>query len=192
MILLSILIPTTYDRQEMLYNLLYDLHEQIEKIDSSDEIEIITELDNRVLNVGKKRQILLEKSKGEYVVFIDDDDWVSDEYIFEIIQAIKINNPDVIGFEGHMTTNGVNSENFKISKDLPYTTIYNPFGFNEYLRFNNHLSPIKRNIAIQIGYADIRFGEDYDYAKRLKESFLINTETYLPKALYHYKYVKNK
>lgn len=191
MILLSIMIPTTPDREKMLYNLLSNLHEQIDEINARDSIEILVELDNRELSVGEKRQRLLERAKGEWVVAIDSDDEVSKDYISSIMEALR-SNPDVIGMSGWMTWNGVKRENFKISKDLPYITITDTFGNNEYLRYSNHLSVIKRSIALRIGYNDMKIFEDFDYAKRLKESGLIKTEVIIDKFLYHYKYVPNK
>lgn len=191
MILLSIMIPTTPDREQMLYDLLSNLHEQIDGINGRDSIEILVELDNRELSVGEKRQRLLERAKGEWVVAIDSDDEVSKDYISSIMEALK-SNPDVIGMSGWMTWNGVKRENFKISKDLPYITITDAFGNNEYLRYSNHLSVIKRSIALKIGYNDMKIFEDFDYAKRLKESGLIKTEVVIDKFLYHYKYVPNK
>lgn len=189
--LLSILIPTIGNRKKLLYQLLSEFHRQMENSNSNDFIEILIEDDEGGCSVGAKRQLLLERAKGYYIVFCDDDDEVSVDYISSIIEAAKIK-PDVIGFSGFMTTDNTNRENFKISKDLPYITISDPNGKKEFLRYNNHLSPIKREIAIQIGYKDLRFGEDYDYAKRLKESGLVKTEYYINKDLYHYKYVKEK
>ena len=107
------------------------------------------------------------------------------------MEAIK-QKPDVISFNDYMTTKGTNRENFKIMKDLPYMTISDAHGRNEYLRYNNHLSPIKREIALKIGYKDMKFAEDFDYAKRLKVSGLIKTEYYINKDLYHYKYIPDK
>jgi GT2 family glycosyltransferase len=190
--LLSILIPTTPDREKVLYELLYSLHLQIEVGKFQPFVEIRIEPDDGKLSVGKKRQMLLEKAKAKYVVFIDSDDEVSKDYTPSILEAIEKDKPDVIGFSGFMTTNGMNRENFKISKDLPYITIQDTFGNKEHLRFNNHLSPIRKDIALKIGFKDMVFGEDYDYAKRLKESGLIKTETYINKDLYHYKYISNK
>lgn len=80
----------------------------------------------------------------------------------------------------------------KISKDLPYITITDGAGNNEYARFNNHLSPIKKSIALQIGFKDLKFAEDYDYALRLKNSGLIKSEYFINHDMYHYRYVKNK
>jgi glycosyltransferase involved in cell wall biosynthesis len=191
MIKLSILIPSTDDRDELLYELLDHLHYQLDEFGVKNEVEIITDIDNGELSVGRKRQRLIEKAKGEYLCFIDSDDWVSNDYIEEIFLAMK-ENPDVIGFFGYMTHSGMNRENFRISKDLPYITVLDAFGNKEYLRHSNHLSIIKRVIALQIGYNDLQFAEDYDYSLRLKNSNLIKTEKIIESYLYHYRYNKNK
>jgi GT2 family glycosyltransferase len=191
MIKLSILIPTTYGRKEMLRELMRHVEHQIKSLSVEDSVEILIDEDGGEASVGSKRQRLLELAKGEMVVHIDSDDWVSDDYIESILLAIE-SKPDVIGFEGYMTHDGERRENFKISKDLLYITIKDGYGKNEYLRFNNHLSPIKRDIALKIGFKDMKFAEDYDYALRLKESGLIKTEVYIPKDLYHYRYCSKK
>lgn len=191
MIELSILIPSTNDRNEMLYRLLDHLHSQLEEDRLNMRVEIITDIDNGEETIGSKRQHLIEKAKGRFIGFIDSDDWVSDDYIEWVMLGVQ-DNPDVINYRGYMTTNGVKRENFRISKDLPYITIQDVHGNNEYLRFSNHLSIIKREIALKIGYKNLRFAEDYDYAKRLKESGLIKTEYLIDADLYHYKYIKVK
>lgn len=190
--LLSILIPTTPDREKVLYELLYSLHLQIEAGKFQPFVEILVETDNYEQSVGVKRQKLLEKAKGEYVVFIDSDDEVSEDYLSSILEAIGGNKPDVIGMRGWMSTNGKQRENFIISKDLLYTTIQDTYGNKEYLRHSNHIVPIKREIALEIGFKDMKFAEDHNYAVRLKESKLIKTETFIDKYLYHYKYIPNK
>ncbi len=188
---LSILIPTTPDREKVLAELLSELHNQIEKGGYDSFVEIRIEPDDGKLSVGKKRQMLLEKAKGKYVVFIDSDDKVSDNYLSELLQAAS-QEPDVISFNGWMETNGANRENFKISKDLPYITIQDAFGKREHLRYPNHIVPVKREIALLIGFRDMRFAEDYDYAKRLKESGLLKSEVYIQKDLYYYLYNSKK
>jgi glycosyltransferase involved in cell wall biosynthesis len=190
--ILSILIPTTPDREKCLYELLSELHSQMEKLNAEGEVEILVEIDNKKLSIGSKRQMLLERAKGEYILMIDDDDAVSENYLSAILEAIEKYKPDAIGFSGFMTTDGRKRENFKISKDLPYVTIQDAFGNKEHLRFNNHLSPIRKDVALKIGFKDMAFGEDYDYAKRLKESGLIKTEIYINEDLYHYKYLSKK
>ena len=189
--ILSILIPTTPDREKVLYELLSELHNQIEKGGYDSFVEIRVEPDDGKLSVGKKRQVLLEKAKGKYVVFIDSDDKVSDNSLSELLQAAS-QEPDVISFNGWMETNGANRENFKISKDFPYITVSDAYGKKEYLRYPNHLCAILRAIAIKIGYKDMRHAEDYDFAKRLKESGLLKKEVYIQKDLYYYLYNSKK
>ena len=130
--------------------------------------------------IGAKRQRLLEQSTGDYVAFIDDDDDINPQYIKLIFDNLG---SDVIGFEGEITTNGRNKKRFTISKEHPYEEKN-----GVYYRYNNHLSPIRRSIAIQIGYKDMNFGEDFDYAMRLKESGLIKTEKYIYSPMYFYRY----
>lgn len=177
--ILSILICTIPKRLYMLRLLLHELEKQ-----KTPDIEILT--DNGTGTIGAKRQRMIEKAKGEYVVFIDDDDMVSKDYISSILFALE-SKPDVVGFMGWITTNGRNKTNFKISKDCGYQTTG-----KGHERFNNHLSPVKRSIALQIGYKDISWQEDYDYALRLTNSGLIKTERFISKALYYYQYVTRK
>lgn len=180
--ILSLLICTIPKRKNLLDRLLFELRSQIVK--SGKEVEIL--IDNKEGTIGGKRQRLLNKSQGEYVAFIDDDDMVSQDYISSILYSLE-SKPDVVGFMGWITTNGKNKTNFKISKDCGYKTTA-----RGYERFNNHLSPVKREIALQIGYKDISFAEDYDYALRLTNSGLVKTERFIAKSLYYYQYVTQK
>jgi glycosyltransferase involved in cell wall biosynthesis len=176
----------------MLSELSVELTRQIWETSAINKIEILTEVDNGESTTGKKRNILLDRATGEYVAFIDDDDWVPRYYIRETIKAIH-QKPDVIGFAGKITTDGGNELKWAISKDFPYVSIKDESGMDAfYLRFNNHLSPIKRSIATQICFKDVVIGEDSDYAHRLKESGLIKTEVFINKEMYHYRYVSNK
>lgn len=188
--ILSLLIPSTFDRDKILFKLLTELSNQIRECEAEDEVEILTDIDNYEHLVGWKRQALIEKANGKWLAHIDSDDEVTPDYIRLILEALK-HNPDVVGFEGYYTENGNNRTKWRISKDLPYITTQEN-GQKVFLRFNNHLSPIKKEIALKIGYRNIGFGEDYDYALRLKNSGLIKTEYYIPKEIYHYKYNSKK
>lgn len=180
--ILSLLICTIPKRKSLFDRLTLELRSQI--LVCRTEVEILA--DNGKGTIGAKRQRLLEVAQGEYVAFIDDDDKVSDDYIRSILYAIE-SSPDAVGFMGVITTDGRRKTEFKISKDCEYKTT--PAGYE---RFNNHLSPVKREIALQIGYKDISWEEDYDYALRLHESGLIKTERFIAKHLYFYHYVTRK
>lgn len=178
--ILSILIATIPERRIMFDRLLYEIRQQV--IKANVEIEILADPEGG--SIGAKRQRMIEKAQGEYVVFIDDDDRIDKDYLMLILNALK-ENPDVVGFNGIMTTNGRMTKMFRISKDFNYEEKK-----GVYYRYNNHLSPVKRELALVTGYKDIGYGEDYDYATRLKP--LIKTEVYIDRYLYYYKYVTKK
>jgi glycosyl transferase family 2 len=173
---LSILICSLQDRKEYLLRLINTLKPQL-----SPEVEVKLCIDNRQATTGEKRNDLLESATGKYVVFIDDDDLVSNDYIESILQAAK-QDTDVIVFKGWMTTNGRNKQSFSLSKDHPYTTTKD----GVYLRYPNHIVPIRASIAKQFRFPGKVFGEDYVWATLIHNSRLIKTETKIDKDLYYY------
>lgn len=55
-----------------------------------------------------------------------------------------------------------------------------------YYRNPNHLNPVKKELAIQVPYKEINFGEDKDYSERLFP--LLKTEVYISGIIYYYLY----
>lgn len=181
-IMLSILIASMPSRLGKLDNLMLSLNKQI--VSFQNEVEVI--VDNLMTyNIGTKRNKLLHKAKGKYIVFIDDDDHISDNYLWCIMQACSIGN-DCIGISGTITTNGKNARQWHISKQygrwFQSGTIY--------YRTPNHISPVKRELALQAGFPEIAFGEDAEYSKRLLP--LLKTETIIKGNIYHYDYWQQK
>ena len=184
--LISLLIPTLPKRRELMAVLLAELKRQWHEVKAEfqSRIEILVDDRDKPVTVGAKRQSLLEKASGEYIVFVDDDDWIHPEYLDSIMEILaSMNQIDVIGFGGHMTRDGVFDKKFRISGDYHYSE-----DSQYYYRYFNHLSPIKREIAQKIGYTDEMYGEDYAYSMKLKESGLIRNWTYIDKDMYHYRY----
>jgi len=147
------------------------------------EVEIICDIDNKEVSIGAKRQRMLEKALGEYVTMVDDDDLVANDYVEQILIAIE-SKPDCIGFE--IDCSGTAGKRATVSN------AWNDWGENiggfDYVRTPYHKSPIKTNIARHIGFKDLRYAEDYDFSKRLKQSNLIQQEVYIPKIMYYYRY----
>ena len=180
---LSILICTLPNRIGYLSQLLQALAPQYV---STNEVEVITESDNGSMTTGHKRNLLLKRSTGKYVVFIDDDDMVSSTYVKDILTAAE-SNPDAIVFNGIMTTNGKDKRKWYISKDYGYEA-----KDGAYYRYPNHIVPIRREIAMAFPFMDIRIGEDYAWATAIHNAGLIKTEVKIEKELYHYQFRTNK
>ncbi|HYG51719.1 MAG TPA: hypothetical protein VD905_12490, partial [Flavobacteriales bacterium] len=112
------------------------------------------------------------------------------DYIFpgaidKILQAAK-HNPDVIGIDGIMTSDGANERGWEIRLEHPYcATTRN--GKEFYLRWPNHITPIKRVHAMQIPFPDKTIHEDYEWSVALKNSGLLKTQIVVDGLIYHYR-----
>ena len=157
------------------------------KKQTTSEVEILVKSDNRKMTIGRKRNLLLSKAKGDYVCFIDDDDWVDAQYIPLILEAIKTD-PDCVGMIGIMSTNGKAERRFE-----HYIQYGNYFTLNQiYCRPPNHLNPIRRTIAQMFTFQEINMGEDTDWAMRICKSGKLRTEIRIGKPIYHYRYSSRK
>ncbi len=183
--MLSILIPTLTARSELLSKLLNKFAVQIDAAAPSDkpDVEVVISEDNGEQSVGAKRNYLLNEAKGLFVVFVDDDDEVSDDYVFQIRNAI-LEHPDVdcIGMRAIMTTGG------RHPRPVVYSRSYQRPETRDgmYLRPPQHLTPIRRSIAVRHKFPDLNLGEDALWAKSLYND--IQSEYFVDKVLYHYKF----
>ena len=141
--------------------------------------------DEGELTIGEKRQSLLASATAEYVCFIDDDDLVSTDYVRRIYAALTATDPpDVVGFrlryfEGAAMA-GVAIHSYRAA-EIP---AHAPPGCHRQERIPNHLNPVRRELALRVGYKRLNFGEDADYSKRLSE--LKPREVFIDGYLYDY------
>jgi hypothetical protein len=213
--ILSILIATTKDRRFMFNNLCQEFYRQIDlaglagkgleewyvkvtgvNTDGTESeaiaharythgslVELIFKEDNKEMSIGEKRQLLLEQAKGEYIVFFDSDDFPKDNYVTSIVKAIE-QKPDCIGFKIAMLTNGKNPQT--CCHSLKYKQWKNNTDGFDYVRSVTIFNPVKRDLALQVGFKSIRYGEDKDYSDRLTP--ICNKEIYLNDFLFEYRY----
>ena len=163
------------------YNaLMSELNKQIKLLNAENIIEIITETDNGENSVGKKRNNVIDKAKGEYDCFIDDDDMITDIYVSKTLKALETK-PDVVELVG-----------FLPKYNLPFIHNLNCGGHFKkdgiQFRTPNHLNTIKTEIAKQVRYPEISHGEDQDYSHRLWNSSLMKTESLIGERMYIYQF----
>lgn len=180
---LSILICTINGRENYLERLTQRLKDQV-----TPEVEVLVAKDNREEKVGKKRNNLIHQAVGEYIVFIDDDDWVCENYVSRILKATD-SKPDVVGFNSIITFNGVDSRRVEIS--LKHRNWSHKTGELEgkqqpviYYRCPNHLTPIKASIARQIMFPELNDQEDRFFSLAIPS--FANTEVYIDDYMYFY------
>jgi glycosyltransferase involved in cell wall biosynthesis len=181
--LFSILIPTLEGRRER-FDLLYQkLSKQIAENSLSGEVEVAYFLDNMEHSVGFKRNKLIERAKGKFVAFVDDDDDISDDYVHLICNAIK-KNPDIdcIGIKGIITFRGKDPRIFVHS--LQYKQYFSRGSM--YFRPPYHLNPVKREIATKYMFEDISYSEDIDWAMRICRAGALKKEFFIDTVIYFY------
>jgi glycosyltransferase involved in cell wall biosynthesis len=167
-------------RADVYNKLIAVLNAQIAAANAQDIVEIITETDNGENTVGKKRNTVLDKARGEYVCFIDDDDMVTDIYVSKTLKALE-SRPDVVEIVG-----------FLPKYNLPFIHNLNCGGHfrKDGIQFRtpNHLNTIKTSIAKEVRYPEISHGEDQDYSHRLWSSGLMKTESLIGDRMYIYQF----
>jgi len=171
---LSVLICGLKEREQLIMNMARVLRYQ-----GTSDVEILANIDNGDNPIGKKRNLLLDNSKGEYICYIDDDDMISPFYISKILKAIE-KKPDCVGLEGIIVQKGQGQRKFI------HSVRYNDW-FEEnniYYRCPNHLNPVKREFALNTRFPETYYHEDKDYSMRIKQ--LLKTEEYIDEPMYFY------
>ena len=185
---LSILIctlPNRPERQASLAQLMDILRPQIYA--HQDRVELIIHDGGSHMSTGQKRQALLTMSHGDYVVYIDDDDLVPSYYVDEMLKAID-QGPCCVGINGTITTDGQHETVWRLSKD--YANVDKVENGRTILyRRTNHITAVRRDIALRAGFPDKSNAEDKHYSDRL----ILHTEVKIEPPMYWYRFsTKNK
>lgn len=178
---LSVLIPTLYDRKLLFDKLVAELERQRKPYNY--QVEILSYADDGKLSIGYKRNWLLKQAIGRYVCFIDDDDWISKNYIKLLMKGIE-KDVDCCSLVGEITIDGKNPKLFIHFKDC----IHYCETESAYHRYPNHLNCIKASIAKKFKFKEISYGEDTDWATQINNSGLIKTEYFIKDVIYYYRY----
>ena len=141
---LSILIPSLHSRTDMFCELINVLHKQ-----KTDEVEIISLIDDGEMSIGAKRNELVRVANGDYIAFVDDDDSISKNYIYNLLKGIE-QGFDCCSLRGVITWDGERPELFEHSiKYKEWKTTTNTI---KYERNINHLNCIKEILQIRFHF----------------------------------------
>lgn len=156
--------------------------------------------DARIRVIDKKnsgpsdtRNLGIKKSTGDYILFVDSDDYIENTMLEEMYQKIVEEEVDVVRCNIKKYKNEIDYQienmyelaNKKITQEKIGKILFHFLTLKENLGCYSVLLLIKKSV-IQKFNTNIRFMEDYEYYARL----LLNITSiyFLDKPLYHYRY----
>lgn len=177
---LCICIPTVVGREKQFEYIFNKIGNQVRDLNLVDEIDAVVSKDNKEKSIGAKRDQMYKISKALFTVQIDDDDDVPDDYVKTLYDTI-VANPDVdcIGYAERCIMDGVTKYSKISNQFTEWATRSDGYERTPFFKI-----PIRTTLCQQVGVSDMRFGEDHDFANRIKP--LIKSEVYLDKVMYHY------
>ena len=181
---LSILIPATPRRvASHLQPLIAELETQIAQLEQPQNVEVLSFLDNRMRTIGEKRDALVQMSRGQFVAFCDDDDWVAPEYVRLLTDTIAVTTPrtSVITFDQLAVVNGVDAI-CSFSLKHPNEAFKQP----SFKRSAWHVCAWRGDMARRVRFPASNYGEDWAWAKHLVLD--ATGEIHISKVLHHYRY----
>ncbi len=178
-ILLTVAIPSLPSRANCL---LPDLIEKLSRQADGRPVEILSLMDNKFSTVGAKRNAMTGFAQGRFIAFVDDDDDVSDDYVDTLLKAIRADSSvDVITFDAWVTMNGAQGQVCKYGCGFEDAN-----GSDVYYRRPNHVCCFRTQVARQVPWQDISWGEDYAWAKEMQPH--LHREARIERILYFYRY----
>lgn len=119
---LTIGIPSIPERTITHLDLLFKRLEN--QIGSEKDVEIISLMDNKMMSIGRKKELLFELARGKYTCIIDDDDDVVDDFIPTLRENITSElNVDVICYDQEAVIDGktwIIKTNLEHNKKIPF------------------------------------------------------------------------
>lgn len=162
--MLSILMPTIPERYEMFSRLRFAVKLQIAEVNKVHPVlgmvEIVTDERPKYKDggptIGEKRQALLEKARGEYVCFLDDDESVAPNYVEELLRLCYVK-PDIGTFSSISKL-----DNFWCLVVMSLKHAENQQVFpGIVLRRPWHICPVRRDLALKAKFPESNYGEDW-------------------------------
>jgi hypothetical protein len=188
MIILSILCPTTPDRSEMFSKLFSEVMTQVLLVHhlhpSLGKIEVLVDDSKRFLegglSIGKKRESLLRRAEGRYVVFLDSDDDIAPNYVEQLVRLCQ-HNTDVVTFR-----NLTKTDTYWTLVDMSLAYHHNDEASPKYITRRKpwHICPIRSLFAKMYDFEDTNYGEDATWMEKVLKHCV--TEIHTDQILHQY------
>lgn len=204
--LISIITPTyktptnfLIDCIESVLNQTYENWELVLVDDASNNKDLeklineYTKKDNRIkavfnkknLHIAEATNVGIKNSTGEYVAFLDHDDVLYPNALYEVVKSLNIKKHDFIySDEDKLSENGR-------KRDNPF---FKPDWSPDFLRSINyitHFTVIKKDLVNKVGGLDDKLSGAQDWDLFLKTTFVAKSIHHIPKVLYGWRLSSN-
>jgi len=182
--LLSILTPAIPERLNKLHRLGELLEPQLSAFPHS--VEWLALVDPRgQRTIGEKRDELVQLARGQFIAFVDDDDFVQPHYVASLVEAISeiVANSepvDVVTFRQEAIWCGLRSEvrfNLRAGNEA-----FQPGGVTQ--RAAWHVCAWRSTLAKRFHFEASNYGEDWGWARHLNLD--ARSERHIPDTLHTY------
>jgi glycosyltransferase involved in cell wall biosynthesis len=172
--ILSLLVLTVPSRVGSYY---LTLLKELERQSAGKPVEILGLYDNKQRSVGEKRNALLQMAQGEWCAFIDDDDWVAEDYVQKLTDAARAvrDVPAKVCVIVFDQTVSVNAKEEKLGK----------YGVEYYLRFDGmhlwtgrptHTQCWRTAHAKRFAFPDKTFAEDVEWVAQVSAGLTLQNQ----------------
>lgn len=182
---LTILIPTLPGRAAFFERLTTELFRQMSETGAQFRISAN---DDTEIDIGTKRNLMMNVVETEYMAFFDDDDMPGPNYIKHLMEGIA-KGVDCCSLTGIYTVDGQNPTKFvhSIRYDKLFTgddgVFYRPV---------MHINCLKTEHARRVAFPSWRYSEDSKWAMDLMHLGELKTEHVIEEVIYNYLYVSDK
>jgi len=182
--LLSILTPAIPERLPSLRRLSDALEPQLRQFPHS--VEWLALVDPRGhRTIGEKRDELVQLARGQFIAFVDDDDFVQPHYVASLVEAISVivadSEPvDVVTFRQEAIIERHRSEvrfNLRAGNEA-----FQPGGVTQ--RAAWHVCAWRSSLAKRFHFEPSNYGEDWSWARHLNLD--ARGEIHIPEILHSY------
>jgi len=147
------------------------------------EVQLIIETDDMSMKVGDKRNLLMSKADGERLIFVDDDDRVSTDYVESLLSYCKKHpEKDCITIGVEYTQEGGNKKiyDYHFRKNINFRKGHVAYAG----RVPNHLCLWKTHVARRVQFPSINLSEDHNWAdQQVLKGYSV---AYEEKVIYYY------
>ena len=145
------------------------------------DVQVLYLADNFSMSVGEKRNKLIEISGGERIIFVDDDDRVSNDYVDKVLEYSKLDYDCVaIGVEYRQNNTNLKIYDYRYKKNI---NTRDEQGRNIAGRVPNHLCLWKKDVAKRVEFPSVNLAEDHRWAD---EQVLLGYSIYYTKDIIYY------